>query len=81
MELKDQLLRTVAESENVRRRTERDKADSAKYSITNFARSILTVADNLNRALESVDEKTRLASEELNNLYTGIEITTSHYQC
>ena len=46
-ELKDQLLRTVAESENSRRRMEREKVDSSKYAITNFARSILSVADNL----------------------------------
>ena len=75
-ELKDQLLRTVAESENVRRRMEREKADSSKYAVTNFARSILSVADNLNRALESVTVDARSTNEELDNLVMGIEMTS-----
>ena len=44
--LKDQLLRSLAEGENIRRRTEREKADQSKYAITNFAREIISVADN-----------------------------------
>ncbi len=73
--LKDQLLRSLAEGENIRRRTERDKSDMAKYAITGFSRQIISVADNLKRALESVSEEARNASEELNNLYIGIEMT------
>ena len=64
--LKDQLLRTLADGENLRRRTERDKADMSKYA---------SVADNLTRALESVSEDARNGNEELNNLYVGIEMT------
>ena len=75
VDLKDQLLRTVAESENVRRRTGREKADSLKYAITNFARSVLSVADNLSRALESVTPEARTTSEDLENLCVGIEMT------
>ena len=75
-ELKDQLLRTVAESENLRRRMEREKADSSKYAVTNFARSILSVADNLNRALDSVTDDARSTNEELDNLVMGIEMTS-----
>jgi len=75
-EVKDQLLRTVAESENARRRMEREKADLSKYAVTNFARSILSVADNLNRALESVTQEARKNNEELNNLVMGIEMTS-----
>lgn len=75
VDLKDQLLRTVAESENVRRRTGREKADSLKYAITNFARSVLSVADNLSRALESVTSEARATSEDLENLCVGIEMT------
>ncbi len=73
--LKDQLLRTLADGENLRRRTERDKADMSKYAITSFARQIVSVADNLTRALESVGEDARNGNEELNNLYVGIEMT------
>lgn len=73
--LKDQLLRALAEGQNIRRRTERDKTDMAKYAITGFARQIVSVADNLARALGSVSEEARSSSEELSTLYTGIEMT------
>ncbi|MDA0240221.1 MAG: nucleotide exchange factor GrpE [Proteobacteria bacterium] len=73
--LKDQLLRAIAETENVRRRGERERSDLAKYSITGFAREILSVADNLNRAMDSVSEEARASNSELNTLYEGIEFT------
>jgi molecular chaperone GrpE len=73
--LKDQLLRTLADGENLRRRTEREKTDMSKYAITSFARQIISVADNLTRALESVGEEARGGNEELENLYVGIEMT------
>lgn len=78
--LKDQLLRNMAEAENLRRRTEREKADASKYAVTNFARAILSVADNLNRAIESVTQEARDANEDLNNLYVGIEMTGSELE-
>ena len=78
--LKDQLLRTMAEAENVRRRTEREKADASKYAVTNFARAILSVADNLNRAIESVSQEARDANEDLNNLFVGIEMTENELE-
>jgi molecular chaperone GrpE len=53
---KDRLLRTLAEMENLRRRTERDVADSRAYGITSFARDLLSVADNIRRALDSARE-------------------------
>ncbi len=52
-ELKDQLLRALAETQNVRRRAERERADTSKYAIANFARDVLTVADNLRRSIDS----------------------------
>ncbi len=78
--LKDQLLRTLADGENLRRRTEREKIDMSKYAITSFARQIVSVADNLTRALESVAEEARNGDEELNNLYVGIEMTEKELQ-
>src|SRR3546814_12718968 len=54
--LKDQLLRAMAETENVRRRAQRDREDSLKYAAAPVVRDLLTVADNLQRALESVPE-------------------------
>jgi molecular chaperone GrpE len=72
---KDQLLRSLAEGENIRRRTEREKADMSKYAITNFAREIISVADNLTRALGSISDDIRTKNEELANLCLGIEMT------
>ena len=73
--LKDQLLRALAETENVRRRAERDKADLSKYAVANFAREVLGVADNLRRAVEAVDKETVEGNEDLKKLHVGIEMT------
>src|SRR3954462_8087554 len=53
-DMRDRLLRTMAEMENLRRRTEREKNDTARYAISNFARDVLTVGDNLRRTVEHV---------------------------
>ncbi len=73
--LKDQLMRSLAEAENLRRRMEREKKDISKYAIANFAREVLGVADNLNRAIGAVDENARTDNEDLHNLLVGIEMT------
>ncbi len=74
--LKDKLLRAVAESENVRRRAERDKVDATKFGITRFARDLMSVADNFQRALTSINDDSRATGgETLNNLIMGIEMT------
>ena len=77
--LKDQLLRSLAEGENIRRRTDREKKDASKYAITNFAREIISVADNLNRALTSVSEEKMAQNEDLKNLFIGIQMTHSQF--
>lgn len=74
-ELKDKLLRAVAETENVRRRAQRDREDASKYAIQSFAADMVSVADNLGRALDSVDEKTRATDEAVDNLCAGVEMT------
>ena len=75
-ELKDRTLRTLAEMENLRRRTEREVADARTYAVTNFARDVLNVADNLRRALESVPAEQRAAADgPLKSLIDGIELT------
>jgi len=64
-EYKDRLLRALAETENVRRRAQRERDDTSKYAIAGFAKDLLSAADNLRRALESLpaseakDERTR----------------------
>lgn len=74
-ELKDRLLRTVAEMENVRRRTEKDKQDTAKYVISNFARDVLTVADNIALAIGHVPEEAAEKDPALKNFRDGIIVT------
>lgn len=73
--LKDQLLRTLAELENYRKRAEREREEMAKFAITGFARDLLTVPDNLRRALESVPVDHEKPAELLNTLLEGVEIT------
>ena len=75
-DLKDRLLRTLAEMENLRRRTEREVADSRVYAVTNFARDILAVADNMDRALEALDADLReRADSSAKVLLDGVELT------
>ena len=74
--LKDKVLRTLAEMENLRRRTEREVADARSYAVTNFARDVLNVADNIRRALDSVPADARATADgALKGLIDGIELT------
>lgn len=73
--LKDRLLRAVAETENLRRRAEREKAEATLYAATGFARDMLSVADNLGRALASIDPKARENDPALKSLIDGVEVT------
>ena len=74
--LKDRLLRAMAEMENLRRRTEREVADAKIYGVTAFARDMLSVADNLARALESLSDEARASADgSLKSLIEGVELT------
>lgn len=75
-ELKDRMLRTMAEMENLRRRTEKELAEGRQYAVSNFARDMLGVGDNLRRALETVSDEARAAANEaLGALIEGVEMT------
>ena len=75
-DLKDRLLRTLAEMENLRRRTEREVADARTYGVTNFARDILAVADSMERAMKALDDEIRdKADAGVKALLDGVEIT------
>lgn len=75
-DIKDKLLRTLAEMENLRRRTEREISDAKAYAVTSFARDLLGSADNLRRALESVPETARGAADNaLKAVVEGVELT------
>ena len=74
--LKDRLLRTLAEMENLRRRTEREVADARTYGVSNFARDILAVADNMERAMKALDDELRDKAEAgVKALLDGVELT------
>lgn len=73
--LKDQLLRTMAELENYRKRAEREREEMAKFAITGFSRDLLTVSDNLRRALESIPAEHEKQEDLLKTLLEGVEIT------
>ena len=73
--LKDDYLRALAETENVRRRAQRDRQDASQYAITGFARDLLSVADNLRRALAAVDDGARADNPALDALIGGVEMT------
>jgi molecular chaperone GrpE len=75
-ELKDKVLRTLAEMENLRRRTEREVADARLYGIASFARDVLGIADNMQRALDAArQELGNSADPGVKTLLEGVELT------
>jgi molecular chaperone GrpE len=74
-DMRDRLLRTMADMENLRRRTEREKTDTARYAISNFARDVLTVGDNLKRTIEHVPSGAAADDPALKSFLDGVEIT------
>src|SRR5918998_3027922 len=75
-DLKDKLLRLMADMENLRRRTAREIVDARTYAVTNFARDMLNVADNVRRAIESVPEEASSTAEgAFKGLIDGIDLT------
>ncbi len=72
---KDQMLRAVAEAENGRKRALKEREDASKYAISGFSRDLLSVADNLRRALEAIPGDMLQESEQMKNLTDGILAT------
>ncbi len=71
-DLKDRLLRALADVENIRKRADRDRRDAELYGATRFARDLLSVHDNFDRALENATDAARAAAP---GLFEGIELT------
>ena len=71
----DRNMRLMADMENLRRRTERERADTAKFAITRFARDVLTVADTVQRAIDTVPKDAVAADGPLKNFFEGVELT------
>lgn len=76
-ELKNQLLRSLAEQENIRSIARRDVEAARNFSVKSFAKSMLEVADNLDRALDSVDQEEAAKNDTLKTFVEGIEMTGS----
>src|SRR5437764_3407747 len=75
-ESRDKMLRTLAEMENLRKRTKREVDDARSYSIANFARDVLDIADNLQRALDAVPADAKAAADPgIKALLEGVELT------
>jgi len=76
--LKDQVLRALAEAENTRRRAQKEREETAKYAVANFAREMLNVSDNFRRALDATPKDNN--DPALKNLITGIDATERQLQ-
>jgi len=74
-DMRDKLLRTMADMENLRRRTEREKEDTSRYAISNFARDVLTIGDNLRRVIEHVPAEALEKDPALKSFLEGVELT------
>jgi molecular chaperone GrpE len=74
-ELKDQLLRAVAEQENVRKRADREREQLRKFGISNFAKDLLSAADNMRRALDAGPSDLEGVDDAVRNLIVGVEMT------
>jgi molecular chaperone GrpE len=75
-EMKDKLLRALAETENTRRRAERDRVEASQYGVTRFARDMLTIADNFGRALAACPPNLREAADpQVKAVIDGVEAT------
>jgi molecular chaperone GrpE len=78
-DLKDKILRAHAEVDNIRKRTEREKIDTAKYSITKFAQDIVNVGDNFQRAITAVPAGAADADPALASLLEGVTLTEREF--
>ncbi|KAB2851185.1 MAG: nucleotide exchange factor GrpE [Hyphomicrobiaceae bacterium] len=76
---RERVLRTLAEMENLRRRTERERIDASKFAITRFARDMLTVADNLDRALGTVAAEAAEKDATLKGFFEGVQLTQREF--
>jgi molecular chaperone GrpE len=74
-DLRDKLLRAMAEMENFRRRSERDKSDGMKYAVSEFARDAVSIGDNLRRAIEAAQKEPLEQNPPLRTLLEGVEVT------
>ena len=78
--LKDQRLRAVAELENFRKRAEKDQSEALKYGIANFAKEIINIGDNIERAKSSISEEVR-SNESIKSVVDGLDLIAQSTIC
>lgn len=78
-DLKDRLMRALAETENTRRRAEKDRSDASRYGGSGLAKELLPVLDNLGRALMSVTPEQQEENQQIKNLVVGVEMTEKQF--
>lgn len=78
-QMKDQVLRALAEAENTRRRAQREIEERERFALTNFARELTSVVDNLRRALEAVTPDLRAANPKFDQFAQGVELTEREF--
>lgn len=76
-ELKDKLLRVMADFDNYKKRAEREKGETADYAITKFSRDMLSVSDNLDRALQSLNNEKETMQGDMKSFIEGVEMTST----
>ena len=74
-QLKEEFLRAYADAENTKKRCAQEIEKNNKYAISSFAKGLLSVADNLHRAIEALPEEDKIKCEEARNLLKGVELT------
>ncbi len=79
-DMKEQWVRAVAESDNLRKRFEKEKTDLIRYGAINFIRDILPVADNLQRALEALPQDREALDDNFKNMIIGLEMVEKEIQ-
>lgn len=79
-DFKDKYIRAMAEMENLRKRLSRDVEDARQYAVTGFAREMLDVSDNLERALAAIDQEKAAQDPQLKNLIDGVEMVHGQLQ-
>ena len=72
-DLKDQRLRAIAELENFRKRAEKDQSDALKYGVTNFAKEIINIKDNIERAQSSISDEVK-TNEAVKSVVEGLDL-------
>ena len=72
-DLKDQRLRAAADLENFRKRAEKDQADALKYGVTNFAKEIISIKDNIERAQSSISDDVR-SNDDVKSVVEGLDL-------